>query len=338
MILSGNAQMRPVALWLLICAVLVAVMVLLGGATRLTNSGLSMTRWQPFTLLPPLTEAEWRSTFAHYQLFPEYRLVNRGMGLEDFKSIFWLEYVHRLWGRLIGVVFLLPFLWFLIRGRIGPGLARRLFLLFLLGALQGALGWFMVQSGLVDQPAVSHYRLAVHLAVALLIFAVLLWTALDLLPPRPSLPMFRGPLLAVGALIGMTIVYGALVAGLDAGLVYNTFPLMNGRVIPENMWILDPLLKNLTENHGTVQWLHRLLATATVLTAVATGGAMARRGDHGGVWLISAVLLQAALGIATLLLAVPVPLGVAHQAGALALLTVVLVLTHAGRQAPVTRG
>ncbi len=329
-------SLRPVAWWLLVCCGMVAVMVLLGGATRLTGSGLSMTRWQLFTLLPPLTEQDWRAAFAHYQLFPEYRLVNRGMSLDEFKGIFWLEYVHRLWGRLIGAVFLLPFLWFLAQGRIGLGLARRLALLFLLGGLQGFLGWFMVKSGLVDQPSVSHYRLAAHLGLALLIYGLLLWTVLDLLAPVPR-PVSRRLTKSIRGLLllaGLTVLYGAFVAGLDAGLVYNTFPLMNGRLIPENMWILEPVWRNLSENHGTVQWTHRLLALITLAAALAVGAGLMRQPGvlrKGGLGLMIIVLLQAGLGVATLLTLVPLGLGVAHQGGALALLTVLLWLMHQTR-------
>lgn len=314
---------KAVALWLLACCAMVFVMVVIGGATRLTESGLSIVEWRPLTgWLPPMTEAGWLALFDKYRQFPEYRLINAGMSLDDFKSIFWLEYIHRVWGRIIGLVFLLPFLWFLCRRQIPRGLTPHLAALFVLGGLQGLLGWLMVQSGLIDRPDVSPYRLTAHLSLALAIYVYMLWLAIGLLRGRPE-PDFqasrmRGGAVAVAVLTTLTIVAGGFVAGNNAGLDYNTFPLMDGRVLPLAWGELDPWWLSLFESVATVQFNHRMLATLTLLGAAALWlRAMALEAPDAVqvscLALLAAVAVQYGLGIATLLMVVPISLGVLHQ-------------------------
>jgi cytochrome c oxidase assembly protein subunit 15 len=314
---------------------MVFAMVVIGGATRLTESGLSMAEWRPLIgILPPLSDAEWQRVFDIYRQTPEYRRVNVGMTLAEFRTIFWWEFVHRLWGRLIGLVFLLPFAWFLLRGRIARRLAPRLALLFVLGGAQGALGWYMVKSGLVDMPAVSQYRLTAHLSLALLILAALLWTGLTLaLTPPPAiadrrLESARRLANATLAAIALTIVAGGFVAGTDAGLSYNTFPLMDGRLVPPG-YMAGGITSAPFEDIATIQFHHRVLAIATLIVALTTWWqtrwlVLAPRGRAAANMLAAFVPVQVALGIATLLLEVPIPLGVAHQGGAVLLLSAAL--------------
>jgi len=266
------AHQRALALWLLICCAMIFAMVVLGGVTRLTGSGLSMVQWDPiFGIVPPLSQTEWLAVFEQYRLSPEYLQVNMHMNVEDFKSIYWFEFAHRLLGRSIGTAFLLPFLFFLWRGWVERALIPKLVGMFVLGGLQGALGWYMVSSGLVDNPHVSHYRLTAHLLLAFLIYAYIFWTALDLLhTPRSTLAcpsLRRGALLFLG-LILITISSGGLVAGLKAGFAYSTFPLMDGHLIPEVVFLLEPRWKNFFENIATVQFDHRLLATVVLLAGI----------------------------------------------------------------------
>src|SRR5260221_4938300 len=247
---AADANRRAVAAWLIACAAMIFLMVVLGGVTRLTESGLSITEWQPITgILPPLSEAAWQAEFAKYRDIPQFQLVHAWMSLDDFKAIFFWEWLHRLWGRLIGVAFAVPFLWFVLRRRVPPGLAPRLAFILVLGGMQGVLGWVMVKSGLVDRVEVSQYRLVAHLGLALIIYAALLWTAMDLLRPellRPGAGAAppTGPLHAaagaVAALVFVTMLAGGFVAGLNAGLTYNTFPLMDGRLVPEGYLQLSP--------------------------------------------------------------------------------------------------
>lgn len=324
---------RIVGLWLFAVAAMVFVMVVIGGLTRLTESGLSMVEWRPVTgWLPPLSEQAWEETFCAYQATPEYLKVNAGMILSEFKGIFWLEYVHRLWGRLIGLAFAVPLVFFLIRGWLDRRLAPRLVLLFVLGGLQGALGWFMVASGLVDRPDVSQYRLVAHFAAALLIYVALLWVALGLVvrtPPwNPSRGLGRG-ILAVGAVVVVTMLSGGLVAGTDAGYAYNSFPLMDGRLIPEGLLSMSPAYLNFFENITTVQFTHRLLAMTTLACVVAfwilaVGRPLpprARLAVHG---VLTAALAQVALGISTLVLVMPIALAALHQAVGVILLTTIV--------------
>jgi heme a synthase len=330
-----------VAWWLLACAALIFAMVVVGGITRLTHSGLSIVEWQPIVgTVPPLDEAQWLEAFAKYRKTPEYLQVNRGMTLEQFQGIFWWEYAHRLLGRLIGVVFLLPLAWFALRRRIPRALLPRLIAIFVLGGLQGALGWYMVQSGLVDDPRVSQYRLAAHLGLAAAIYAAILWTALDLLYPKPpERRSAQGPRrlsLALLAIVFVMILSGALVAGIRAGLSYNTFPLMDGHVLPPEAFVLEPRVLNFFSNMALVQFDHRLIAWALALLVPWLWArsrrervpARARRSCDA---LLALFAVQVALGISTLLLKVPVPLAAAHQAGAMAVLTAALAAAHALR-------
>lgn len=324
---------RAVAAWLLVCAALVFLIVLVGGVTRLTRSGLSIVEWQPLIgAIPPLSEADWQALFAKYRETPEYKLVNFGMTLEGFKTIFWWEYVHRLLGRLIGLVFLIPLLYFWITRKIDKPLAWKLAGIFLLGGLQGALGWYMVKSGLVDDPKVSHFRLTAHLGVALAIFAAQFWLALELLSPRTH-PVGRN--LVLPGIIFLMALSGGLVAGLRAGYAYNTFPLMNGHLVPPEILLLEPWWQNFFYNMATVQFVHRgffwLLA---VLIPLAWWRA---RGSPSAHLLMAAFVLQATLGISTLLLGVPVALGAAHQGGAVLLLAAALWHAHAFRERTATR-
>lgn len=339
-----------IGLWLLGVAAMVFLMVVIGGLTRLTESGLSIVDWRPVTgWLPPLSEAEWLATFQAYRASPEYLLINRGMTLAEFKGIFWLEYIHRLWGRLIGVAFLVPFLVFLARGWIGRRLAPHLVLALVLGGLQGVLGWFMVKSGLIDRPEVSQYRLTAHLGAAILIYGYLLWLGWSLVLRRQS-PLgpvaepaaWRGAI-ALTALVVVTILAGGFVAGLNAGLVYNTFPLMDGRLVPDGLFPTTPFWLSFFEDVTTVQFTHRVLALTTLAAVLAFWLATlrwplsreARRAVHA---LAIVMLVQVSLGIATLLLAVPIALGVAHQAVGVLVFTCALLtvfqLRPAARRAP----
>lgn len=326
-----QARQRTLAYWLLVMCVMVYVMVLIGGFTRLTYSGLSIVEWKPLTgWLPPLTAEQWEAAFADYRRFPEYREINAGMTLDEFRTIFLIEYFHRLWGRLIGVVFLVPFVFFFARGWIDSRLLPRLLFMFILGGLQGALGWYMVKSGLVDEPDVSAYRLTAHLAMAVVILGYMLWVAMELLVPQGGL---AAPDEAAGrrrfawgmvGLIFITILSGGLVAGNNAGFAYNTFPTMDGEWIPSALFALEPFMVNFFEDVTTVQFDHRLLALATVTGVLvfwmwARRAGTRRRARLAADLLAVTVLIQATLGIATLLLIVPLPLALLHQAGAVAL-------------------
>jgi heme a synthase len=324
-------EKRSLRWWLLSIALLIAILVLVGGATRLTESGLSIVEWKPITgALPPLTEAQWTQAFDAYKTIPQYRELNAGMTLAAFKTIFWWEWSHRLLGRAIGAVYLLPFLWFLWRGGLSAALKRRLWLIFALGALQGGVGWWMVASGLSERVEVSQYRLATHLVLALLIFAAVVWTLRRLAEPPPIAGSAR--LKTTGAaLVVVTFVQlylGALVAGLRAGLVYNTWPHIEGSFIPSaaRLWFATPWWRNLFENTLTVQFEHRMVAY--VLLALASFHAFdavrtraGRAATSGALWLLAAILLQATLGILTLLHQVPIVLALMHQAVAIAVLT-----------------
>ncbi|MGH8507442.1 MAG: COX15/CtaA family protein [Gammaproteobacteria bacterium] len=337
------ASARPIALWLIICCALIAIMVLLGGVTRLRHAGLSIVEWKPVTgIIPPLTAPAWEDAFAQYQRYPEYQKLNRGMTLGEFKAIFWLEYLHRLWGRLIGVAFLVPCLYFALRRRIGGTLIPKLAMLFALGGLQGALGWYMVKSGLVDRPDVSQYRLSAHLGLAALIYAYMLWVALGLLRPRIAAQGSRSNSRAgfgVLCLVFVTLLSGGFVAGLDAGLAYNTFPRMAGRWIPDGLWRLEPGYRNLFENLITVQFTHRVLALLSFSAILIFWRAGLRSAPPGRArltlhGLAAAAALQVTLGISTLIFVMPLPLALAHQAGALVLLTMAIWTLHELRSSP----
>jgi heme a synthase len=329
---------RAIRLWLYAVAALVFAMVLVGGATRLTESGLSITQWQPVMgVVPPLSDAQWQAEFQKYQEIPQYRALNDGMSLDAFKAIFWWEWTHRLIGRLIGVAFLVPFLWFLWRGSIGPRLRGRLAVIFGLGALQGAVGWWMVASGLADRVEVSQYRLATHLVLACVIYVAMIWTAAQLGSGKPALADRAGEgaatrlrLSAIGLLILVLaqIYLGALVAGLRAGYIYNTWPLIDGGLIPQaaRLFSASPLWRNFFENILTVQFDHRMLAYTIWACALLHAIDAARTSGKGpaltgALVLAGAVTLQAALGIWTLLEVAPLSLSLAHQAMAMLVLT-----------------
>ena len=338
---SVDARDRTVATWLLICCGLVFAMVVLGGFTRLTGSGLSMADWRPMTgILPPMTDAEWQRVFELYQQTPEYNKVNAHMDVDAFKGIFWLEYLHRALGRLIGMVFILPFVVFVIRGYIAKPEWPKYLLMFVLGGLQGLLGWYMVKSGLVDVPHVSQYRLTAHLFAAFLIYAYMLWVALSLLFPASCdsdrHPWF-GRSVALTVVIGVTILSGGFVAGLKAGKIYNTFPLMGEDWLPPGIMAIEPAWKNLFDNPITAQFDHRVLAITTLALVIvywlrAPKASMPARAGKGINALLHTAILQVLLGITTLLLAVPVVLGATHQGVAMVLFTVALFVTHALRR------
>ncbi|KAM4077705.1 hypothetical protein ACJW30_12G159700 [Castanea mollissima] len=349
---GGSRARKMVGIWLFGSAAWVFSMVLLGGVTRLTRSGLSMTDWKFTGSLPPLSEEEWLREFDKYKQSPEYKRINKGMSIEDFKFIYWMEYAHRMWGRALGVMFALPFSYFLRKGYITLGLGLRLSALFALGAGQGLIGWWMVKSGLEEpaseyaQPRVSPYRLAAHLTSAFAIYCGLFWTALSVVMPEPpaeSVAWVRGAAkvkrlaLPVGILVAITAVSGAFVAGNDAGHAYNTFPKMGDTWIPEDVLDMKPLIRNFFENTSTVQLDHRILATATLISIGTLWWSTRKLDIHPAVKsLIGSTMgmaaLQVTLGISTLLSYVPVSLGTAHQAGALTLLTLMILLNHTVRR------
>ncbi|MBM3531952.1 MAG: heme A synthase [Alphaproteobacteria bacterium] len=322
----SDGASRPVVVWLVLAAAMVFIMAVIGAITRLTESGLSMVEWRPLIgALPPLSEADWQRLFAEYRATPEFRKLNAWMQLDDFKTIFWWEYIHRLWGRLIGLVFALPLAWFWWRDRLPSWLKPWLLLALALGGLQGIVGWWMVASGLVDAPHVSHYRLAAHLGLAVLVYGLLLALA-ERLVPAPLLPASRGLRRMSASLIAfafVVILSGALVAGLDAGLVYDTFPLMGGQWIPDEVRLADDVGTFLS-TPAAVQFLHRWLAKLLALGIFVFWG-MARRESLAPAQripldvLAAMAAVQVGLGILTLLFHVPVSLATAHQAGALIL-------------------
>lgn len=327
--------------WLYIVAGLVFLMVVVGGATRLTESGLSIVEWKPVTgTLPPLSEGEWTAEFEKYKTIPQYHVLNKGMTLSEFKTIFWWEWGHRLLGRIIGVAFFIPFLWFISRGWVSRELKRRLWFIFGLGALQGAAGWWMVASGLADRTEVSQYRLAIHLVLACVIFMAMVWTA-ERMAGRKAAPATArlGASAAFLALLVLFQIYlGAIVAGLRAGLTYNTWPLMDGQLIPplSDLFTMQPAWRNAFENPLTVQFNHRMTGYVLWIVSIAHAIDVARSGwrEHAAIAaaIAAAVTVQAALGIFTLIYQVPILLALAHQAAAIAILG--LSVAHAQRLIP----
>jgi cytochrome c oxidase assembly protein subunit 15 len=339
-----TATDRLVAYWLIATAAMILLMVVIGGVTRLTESGLSITEWKPVTgTLPPLSEAAWNDAFAKYQQIPEYREIHHGMSLAEFKGIFFWEYLHRLWGRLIGLVAIVPLIVFLAQGRIkGADMPKLIAVPFLIG-LQGALGWYMVESGLAVRTSVSQYRLTAHLMLAVAIYGYLVWIAADILRREPlwlddtRVRRCRRAARAILALVTVTMIAGGFTAGLKAGLTYNTFPLMDGRIVPAGYLQLDPWWLNLFENIATVQFDHRLLAISSFCAITAFWLAARRQRMPRSLRvplnaLMLVAFLQVALGISTLLLVVPVPLAAAHQAGAVLLFTCALLTLHGLRE------
>ena len=326
-------HVRALRLWLSLVALLIVAMILVGGATRLTDSGLSITEWQPIVgAIPPLSDADWQEAFEAYKQIPEYTQVNQGMDLEGFKEIYWWEWAHRFLGRFIGLVFFAPFVGFWLAGYIPRPLLPRLLGLFVLGGLQGALGWYMVKSGLVDRVDVSQYRLAAHFGVAVLILGYTLWFILSLGRQRQDRAVAKTPAIVAGLvllLVFLQLLAGALVAGIDGGMGFNTWPLMNGALIPTGLGAADPWYLNLFENPLTVQFDHRMLGYAVVLATLLQAWWLARRPDtaqlRGSAAMLACLsLLQVALGIWTLLSFVPIELGLAHQAGAIAVFAAAL--------------
>jgi len=332
-----NAQARinrQIAYWLLFVCATIFVMLVIGGATRLTHSGLSMMTWDPLMgWIPPLTDTAWLESFKHYQKIPEFHQLNPDMDLEGYKGIFMLEYIHRVWGRLIGLFFLVPFLYFLFAGKIQKSLRPQLVAMFALGGLQGLLGWYMVSSGF-DNPHVSQYRLTAHLMAAFAIFAYILWVAIGLLYPRAEASLYdvtplRRLVGGVTLLIAVTVAAGGFVAGLKAGFTYNTFPLMDGSFVPEGYGMIEPFYLNFFENIAAVQFDHRILAELVLACVVglwfyAKKFELANQARLGFNLMLIMVCVQFILGVTTLLMVVPVPLGVAHQGGAMLLFATAL--------------
>ena len=344
---AGRHNRRLVAAWLFAICGMILVMIALGGATRLTGSGLSIMEWAPLKgALPPWSEQEWRRLFALYQQIPQYELLHEGFGIDGFRRIFWLEWTHRLWGRLIGLAFFVPLAAFWATGRIERRLRPRLALIFVLGGLQGAVGWFMVASGFFpESTAVSPYRLVVHLVLALVLYAAILWTGLTVLHPHAragtAASAMRALLVSVCVLVALTIIAGGFVAGTHAGLEFNTFPLMDGHLVPQGYAALSPWALNWTENIAAVQFDHRLLATLTALAALATLAVGLRAASPAAAvpglrdalkWLGAAVVLQYCLGVATLLAVVPPALAITHQVVAVLLLTAAVRALHRVRR------
>jgi cytochrome c oxidase assembly protein subunit 15 len=338
-----TSRPRAIAWWLMAVAGLVFLMVVVGGITRLTESGLSMVRWEPVSgIIPPLNAEQWQAEFAAYQATPEYQQINRGMSLAEFQNIFFWEYLHRLLGRLIGLAFALPLLWFWLRKAIPQGYGLRLVALLALGGMQGAIGWWMVASGLVDRPDVSHIRLAVHLMAALFIFGGLIWTALDLFAldrdanTRPARLTLGG--LIVIVIVAGQIKLGAFVAGLNAGFAFNTWPKMGSEWFPSDTPMLSPWWRNLADNPVVVQFAHRWWAVIAVIALVWLARKVRKQRRLASVAIHSAFGTQFLLGIATLLTGVNIIVATAHQAvGALVVATMVWGVHLAGRQMePVT--
>jgi len=337
---TGNP--RPLIIWLVSCAVMVAAMMLIGAVTRLTESGLSMVEWRPLIgALPPLSMPEWERVFDLYRKTPEYRLENAGMSLSEFKTIFWWEFIHRLWGRLIGVAFGVPLIWYLWRGYIPPRLRLHLFVLFVLGAVQGIIGWWMVKSGFVDRHDVSQYRLTVHLSMAFLILGYMLWLVADLATGvnavRRTPDWLRYSLSATLIMVFVTVMSGGLVAGLGAGFDYNTWPWIAGVWIPSDVFGTVPFWSAAFEDILTVQFDHRMLAYATVAGVMCVssfGYRLAQSMWQKLILLLFAVmaLMQCLLGIATLLSVVAIPLAVMHQAGAILLFSAAILARQAFRR------
>lgn len=340
--LPADRPKKAILIWLISIATLITIMVSIGGVTRLTGSGLSITDWKPIMgAIPPLSDTDWTETFEKYRATPQGQTVNSGMTIDAFKQIYFWEYFHRLVGRLIGIVAFLPLVYFWIRKRIEKKLARKVLIGTALGGLQGVLGWFMVMSGLVNVPSVSHFRLAAHLSLALFILAYFVWIIREEWVGSAPLSQlerengnsYRNEFLVLRALLCLQIIYGAFVAGLKAGFGFNTFPKMAGEWIPGNFWAQTPHWVNLFENPASVQWIHRALGTLVILGAISFYARLRARRITGelkfwGTALSHMILVQFALGVATLVFVVPIPLAVAHQFGAAIIVILLTCVTH----------
>jgi len=326
------ASRRQIAIWLFVICALVASMVIVGGATRLTDSGLSITEWKPVTgAVPPLSVEAWEAEFEKYRQIPEYIRVNRGMSLEEFKSIYWWEWAHRFLGRLVGLAFFLPFVWFLATKRIERALVPHLATMFVLGGLQGAMGWYMVMSGLSERIDVSQYRLAAHLGLAFFVYAYMFWFALPLwrreMPDRISFGGTRAVAAIIIAAVFLQVIAGAFVAGLNAGFVFNTWPLMDGALFPRHLYGLDSFWANFFDDVRTVQFNHRMIAyglAALIIGHYWTLRSASEQVQKSGHLLVAAMLIQVCLGIMTLLFVVRIDLALLHQFGAVLLLSAAL--------------
>ncbi len=326
-----------VAAWLFIVCAMIYLVIAIGGYTRLTESGLSIVTWKPITgVVPPLSQESWLDEFEQYQQFPEFKIVNQEMQLEDFKRIYWIEYSHRLAARLVGLAFLLPFVYFALRGYLSKALAARLAAVFVLGGIQGLLGWYMVASGLIDNPAVSQYRLTAHLALAVLLYSYVLWLAVGLIRTRSrphrysDVSYFRKMAVVCLVFVALMQVSGAMMAGTHAGFVFNTFPDMNGEIIPPMMGSLDPFWRNFFENVVTIQFTHRWIAMATLI-AVALLWIGRLRSTHLRLRQLADLvavltLAQFTFGVSTLLSQVHLPVALAHQSGFVLVLTALVVM------------
>ncbi|MEZ5382364.1 MAG: COX15/CtaA family protein [Microthrixaceae bacterium] len=334
---EDRSRPRALSVWLFVVAALVFVMIVVGGTTRLTQSGLSMVRWEPVSgVVPPLSQAAWQAEFDSYKAYPEYQKINRSMDLSEFKGIFFWEYLHRLLGRVLGLAMVVPFAWFVLRGAVPRGYGRRLAVLVALVGLQGAIGWWMVASGLIDRPDVAHERLALHLSTALILLVGLLWTALDMRALAAGRSAVAGRparwVWPFSVLLFTQIIFGAFVAGLDAGRIYTTWPQMQGAWVPDGLTADSPLWGNLVNNATAVQFVHRWLAMVVAVAAMWVALRLYRAGAPGLATALSwAVSAQVILGVLTLLHSVPVSLGVAHQLGAVLLLMVIVAAAHWAR-------
>lgn len=322
-----HKEHKPIVIWLLTGCFLIFIMVAIGGMTRLTHSGLSMVEWTLFGSAPPSNDADWNELFDKYKQYPEYQKVNFNFSVEEFKRIFWWEYIHRQFGRMIGLVFIVPFLWFWLKGKLSSSLKPKLILILIMGGFQGLLGWYMVKSGLKQMPDVSHYRLALHLITAFLTFAYTFWVALGLIYPNPPILQkgMKKTLLFLLLLVVIQIIWGAFVAGLNAGKVYNSWPMMGDTLVPEAVTSMQPWWSNFVEGIAGVQFVHRYLAYVIVgmviYLFVKSRKLMLSDSQKNGIYfLLTAVSLQFILGVFTLLYAVPVSLGLLHQLGAFVLL------------------
>ncbi|MBX3639141.1 MAG: COX15/CtaA family protein [Nitrosomonas sp.] len=339
-----NSEKKPVAIWLLICCALVFAMIVVGGVTRLTDSGLSIVEWQPLVgTLPPITQADWDQLLDKYRTSPQYQQINKGMSIDEFKTIFWWEYFHRLLGRLIGLVFFIPFVYFLFRKKIDKPLGLKLTGIFILGGLQGFMGWYMVMSGLIDNPHVSQYRLTAHLGLAFIIFAAMFWVALGLLSQSDATAAnldadgLRRFAYGLSWLIFIMILSGGFVAGIRAGLAYNTFPLMNGHFIPPDLFILEPWYRNFFENMTTVQFDHRMIAWLLMFSIPlfwfkAIRAKLSKTTQLACHLFLLMLIIQVTLGITTLLHVVPIHLAASHQGGAVLLFAASLWVSHCLRK------